>query len=96
MALINTDVMIQSKLDIEKTLNKMEELNEQLLADCNKFATIVQDDVVTSTKEMVQKISLILKDIREKATNQIEKMAKAAGGIGVLESRASDDIKSIR
>ena len=96
MALINTDVMIQCKVDIENLLNKMEGLNEQLLVDLNKYASIVQDDVVTSTKEMIQKIDILLKDIRERAQAQIEKMAKAAGGVELLESRASDDIKSFR
>lgn len=96
MALYNTDLMIQCKNDIAKCLEKMEGLNEQLLIDVNKYAAIVQDDVVTSTKEMVQKIEILLKDIREKAQLQIEKMAKAAGGIDLLETRFSDDIKSIR
>lgn len=96
MATWNPDIMRFSKMKIDNALENMEHLNEEMLKKVYVFEASVQDEVVSHTKEMISQINIILKDIKEKAQEQLNKMEKAAEGIAALESKASDKIGGLK
>ncbi len=96
MASWNPEIMHQSKMKIDASLQKMEELNQSLLKKASVFEASVQDEVVSNTKNMLLEMNLLIRDLKEKVEVQVEKMAKAAQGISALENRAQDSIKSFK
>lgn len=88
--------MHQSKMRIDAALEHMEELNQSLLKKAAVFEASVQDEVVSSTKNMILEMNLLIRDLKEKVENQVAKMAQAAQGISALESRAQDSIASLK
>lgn len=96
MATWNPQIMRQCKRQIDVSLSKMGELNDNLLKKTLAFEAVVQDEVVVHAKAMIAEIRALVADIKEKAQIQIDKMEKAAEGISRLEASAADNIKGIR
>ena len=96
MATWNPEVMRFSKRKIDEALENMERLNEDMLKKVYIFEASVQDEVVSHTKEMITNINIILRDIKEKAQEQLNKMEKAAEGIAALENKAEEKIGGLK
>ena len=96
MATWNPEVMRFSKRKIDEALENMERLNEDMLKKVYIFEASVQDEVVSHTKEIITNINIILRDIKEKAQEQLNKMDKAAEGIAALENKAEEKIGGLK
>ena len=96
MATWNPEIMRLSKRKIDEALENMEHLNEDMLKKVYVFEASVQDEVVNHTKEMITNINIILRDIKQKAQEQLNKMEKAAEGIAALENRAEEKIGGLK
>lgn len=91
----NPDIMLNEKRNIDEAIERMENLNEQLLSNLSVYSTTMQDDISSQVKEMIMKIDTLLKDIREKVSSQAQFVEIGAIGLAQVEASA-ENIKNLK
>lgn len=84
--------MISSSKAMQEAVKAMEELNRTLMQNVASYSAAMQDAVKEEAEEMIKKLDVILKDIREEIDRRAAKVEEAGKKLSALEMDAKNRI----
>ena len=88
--------MIESSKTMLQSVEKMAELNRDLMIAVSTYSNAMQDNVKEGTETMIKRIDALLKQIREEIEKRANKVNEAGKKISALETAAKSKIESFK